>query len=155
MEDLIICLVAYMDFAFRLDLVLGWFPVIAIAPTARPNRPAKRDCPGRSDLPLRGHSGPIGLDFFAQVAPTWVPGPSKHSIPCRSGVDIRKSSFSAQSSRRLGKKLKQSCQLRAEPAKLSQKLAKAALKVLHSLHFDIIFDDFSSLLRGIVEKVVL
>ena len=54
----------------------------------------------------------------------------------------------------LAKSANQACQVTAEPAKLSQKLAKAVLKVLHSLHFNVIFHDFSSLLRGIVEKVV-
>ena len=54
----------------------------------------------------------------------------------------------------LAKSLRKTCLVTTEPAKWSQKLAKAALKVLHSLHFDVIFDDFSSLLRGIIGKLV-
>ena len=94
-EDLIICLVALIGFALRLDAIPAWFAVRSITLTARPHRPAKLDCPEPSDLPLRAHAGPVGHDFSVQVAPTWVPGPSKHSIPCESGVDIRKYSFSA------------------------------------------------------------
>ena len=51
--------------------------------TARPNRPAKLASPGPSDLPLRGNFAPIGLDFSAQVAPTWVPGPAIIAIRSR------------------------------------------------------------------------
>ena len=94
MENLIICLVALIDFVLRLDASRAWVPKVSITLTARPHRPVKLDCPDPSDLPLRGHAGPGGLDFSAQLAPTWVPGPSKHSIPCGRGVDIRKSSFS-------------------------------------------------------------
>ena len=54
----------------------------------------------------------------------------------------------------LAKSANKACQVTAEPAKGRQKLAQAALKVLRSLHFDRIFDDFSSLLPGIIEKVV-
>ena len=64
-----------------------WFPLgfrlISITLTARPSRPAKLDCPDRSDLPLRGHSGPIGLDFSAHVAPTRATGPAIIAIRLR------------------------------------------------------------------------
>ena len=116
-EDLIICLVALIDFALRLDVRCAWVAVRSITLTARPYRPAKLDCPDPSDLPLRGHAAPVGRDFSAQVAPTWVPGPSKHSIPWGSGVDIRKSSFSHKVAEDLAKSLKKACQVTAEPAK--------------------------------------
>ena len=64
--------------------------MISIASTARPDRPVQLHCPDPSDLPLGSHSGPIGLDISAQMAPTWVAGPSKVAIPLQSGIEFRK-----------------------------------------------------------------
>ena len=47
-EDLIICLVALMDFCLWRDLPLGWVAMICIAFTARPRWPAKFDRPDPS-----------------------------------------------------------------------------------------------------------
>ena len=52
------------------------------------------DRPAPSEMQLRGSFGPIGLDFSAQVAPTWVPGPARIAIPLESGIELHKTHFS-------------------------------------------------------------
>ena len=71
--------------------------MVPITLTARPHGPAKLDCPDPSDSPLRGHFGPFGRDFGAQVAPTWAPGPAQVAILFESGIEIHKSHFSVNS----------------------------------------------------------
>ena len=63
MKDLIICLVAWIDFDLWPELSLGFFPVLPITFTARPRRSAKLDGPGHSDLAFEATLGRWGVTF--------------------------------------------------------------------------------------------
>ena len=62
-EDLIISVVALIDFALRCDLRSGCVPPTSITPTAtaRPSLPAKLNCTSHSYSPLRDYRAPFGL----------------------------------------------------------------------------------------------
>ena len=104
MEDLIIWLIAWIGFDLWLALSLGWVAAIYKPITGRlwttcgqfpyrPNWPVWLDCPGPSDLPVRGD---FGAWLFCQDGPTRTPGPAKITIPLQRSIAIRKSHFSLQ-----------------------------------------------------------
>ena len=45
-------------------------------------------------VPLTCNFGPLGSDFWVQVAPTWAPGLAKVALPLQSGIALHKSHFS-------------------------------------------------------------
>ena len=81
--------------------------------------------------------------------------PDLHKKPIRSrGVSIFENpTFHHKVAQDLTKSFNKDCQVTSEHAKCVQKPSRAAPKVPLSLHFNVICHYFSSLLRGIIEKV--
>ena len=52
-------------------------------------------------VPLTYNFGPLGSDFWGQVAPTWAPGLAKPALLLQSGIELHKSPFSKKNNKKL------------------------------------------------------